>query len=212
MNLFDQITWKSSVQGFLWTKPTETPSFSQPIAPRTTSYTQPVKKMSYEMPWYYESTHSVDTAPTKSLMYKTIQWWADLFWGIQNRLLETAQADIQPQQDEINRKKVAFADSLIQKWYSKEEVFKSLDELKAKWAFDVKPNFATRTVQGLWNRMWEIGSTTENLSKIDNPIARTTAWILPYWWDVVATAFQPVVSALEPVVSPVIQKIVDVTW
>jgi len=44
MNLFDQITWKSSVQGFFWQKKSETPSFQltqQPIAPITSSYVQP---------------------------------------------------------------------------------------------------------------------------------------------------------------------------
>ena len=45
MNLFDSITGKSSVQGFFG-KP-ETPSFmptQQPVAPRTSSYTQPIQK------------------------------------------------------------------------------------------------------------------------------------------------------------------------
>jgi len=44
MNLFDQITWKSSVQWFFWQKKSETPSFQltqQPVAPRTSSYVQP---------------------------------------------------------------------------------------------------------------------------------------------------------------------------
>lgn len=46
MNLFDSITGKSSVQGFLGNKQPETPTFMKPaqVAPRTNTYVQPVKK------------------------------------------------------------------------------------------------------------------------------------------------------------------------
>lgn len=46
MNLFDKITWKSSVQWFLGTNPAEqAPSFMKtPVAPMTQSYVAPVKK------------------------------------------------------------------------------------------------------------------------------------------------------------------------
>lgn len=53
MNLFDQITWKSSVQGFFWQPKSETPSFQpsqQPVAPRTQSYVQPTPKLVQQAP------------------------------------------------------------------------------------------------------------------------------------------------------------------
>ena len=223
MNLFDKITWINSriipwksytdnfgsASSFLWNTPT------QSIVPQTYQPSKaPIvqKQMSYNKPWYQESVNTRAAAPTESSFYKAVQWWADLFSGIQKRLWETAQEDISRGQVDIEAKKKQFVGDMLQKWYKKEDIFTALDKLSEQWEFTAKSNFATRTISGFESRMWEMWNTTENLSNIQNPLLRTGAWIASYGWDVVATAFQPVVSALEPIVSPVVQKIVEKTW
>jgi hypothetical protein len=59
--------------------------------------------------------------------------------------------------------------------------------------------------------MGKIQQTTERLSQIQDPIDRTTAGILPYAGQTVATALQPITSALEPFVSPVVQEVIKRT-
>lgn len=53
--------------------------------------------------------------------------------------------------------------------------------------------------------------TTERLSKIQDPLERTLAGVIPYAGQTVASVTQPIASALEPYVSPVVKAIVEKT-
>ncbi len=59
--------------------------------------------------------------------------------------------------------------------------------------------------------MQDITDTTSRLSQIQDPFERTASGILPYAGQTVATALQPITSALEPFVSPVVQKVIEKT-
>lgn len=199
-NLFDNIL-QSSTNKFLGTQRSvpSTPSFSTPQAPRTTSYVAPtiVKPSPY---W----SNPVDQ--TQSPFYKAVQWGANLFTGVKNRLQETYQSDIDRKQQEMDQKWIKFADHLIKKGYTKEQVFASLDELKKAWELQVSPNFSERLVSGLSNRMGEVQRTTERLANEWFTPKTTITAPISYAGDVVGTAFEPVGALLSPVVQKVIEK------
>ena len=59
--------------------------------------------------------------------------------------------------------------------------------------------------------MKSLGETTQNLSQIQNPLERTLAGAIPFAGQTVASVTQPLVSAVEPFVSPVVKAIVEKT-
>lgn len=198
MNLFDNII-KSQFNQFTGQgQPQTVPSFATPQAPRTSSYVTPtvVKPSPY---W----DNPVDQ--TQSMLFKWVQWAADLFTGVKTRLQETAQKDSDRKQQEMDQKWIKFADHLIKKGYTKEQVFSSLDELKKAGELQVSPNFSERLVWNLANRMWEVQRTTERLAN-EPLVTRMTTGIPSYAGDVVGTAFEPVGALLSPVVQKVIEK------
>lgn len=148
---------------------------------------------------------------TQSLAYKTIQWWANLYTWVKNRIQETAQDDKNAFDAQISQKRQQFISDMLAKWKKKEDIFSALNSLKEKWEFDYKPWITGSIVSGLGNRMQSLQDTTENLSKIENPIERTLAWVIPYAGQTVATPLQPIASALEPFISPVVQKVIEKT-
>lgn len=153
----------------------------------------------------FDATHNEDE--TKTAQFKIVQWAANLYTWVQKRLGETAQSDIDRKQQEMDQKWIKFADHLISKWYTKEQVFSSLDELKKKWELTVSPNFSERLVWSLANRMGEVQKTTERLA--NEPMSTRFATGIPsYAGDVVGTAFEPVGALL----SPVVQKVIEKTW
>jgi len=212
MNLFDNII-QSQFNNFTGKQAQpQVPSFATPKAPRTTNYVAPnvptptAPKISQWVrnggvaPWY---EWTIDE--TQSPVFKAVQWAANLFTGIQKRLWETAQSDIDRKQQKMDQKWIQFADHLINKGYTKEQVFASLDELKKAGELQVSPNFSERLVWSLSNRMWEVQRTTERLA--NEPLTTRLATGIPsYAWDVVGTAFEPVWALLSPVVQKVIEK------
>ena len=214
MNLFDNII-QSQFNNFTGKQAqSQVPSFATPQAPRTTNYVAPnipistAQKISQWVrnggfaPWYEWTADE-----TQSPVFKAVQWAANLFTGIQKRLWETAQSDIDRKQQEMDQKWIKFADHLIKKGYTKEQVFASLDELKKAGELQVSPNFSERLVGNLANRMGEVQRTTERLA--NEPLTTRFATGIPsYAWDVVGTAFEPVWALL----SPVVQKVIEKTW
>jgi len=199
-NIFDQFTGKQAQS--------QVP-ISTPQAPRTSSYVAPNVPIR-NTTWFdprYENT--VDE--TKTPFFKAVQWAANIYTGVQKRLKETAQGDISALNKPIEEKQKSFVSDMLKKWYSKESIFQALDTLKERWEFDVTPWIATSIVWGVGDRMWKIQQTTERLSQIENPIARTAAWFMPYAGQTVASVTQPIASALEPYVSPVVKAIVEKT-
>ena len=197
-NIFDQFTTKQAQP--------QVPSFDTPQAPRTSSYVAPtvnktpVLRNNWFAPWY---ENTVDE--TQSTLFKWVQWAANLFTGIKKRLGETVQSDIDKKQQEMDQKWIKFADHLIKKGYTKEQVFSSLDELKKAWELQVSPNFSERLVGNLANRIGEVQRTTERLA--NEPLSTRMATGIPsYAGDIVWTAFEPVGALLSPVVQKVIEK------
>ena len=217
MNLFDKII-QSQFNNFTGQAQPQVPSFDTPQAPRTTNYTQPniptatVKKTSPVVrnggfaPWY---EWTVDE--TQSWLFKVIQGGADLFTGIKKRLGETVQEDKTRFDTEMSQKRQQFISDMLAKGKKKEDIFSALDSLKAKWEFDFKPWISESIVGGVGNRMQTIENETTRLSQIQDPLARTTAGILPYAGQTVAWALEPITSALEPFVSPVVKAVIDKT-
>lgn len=213
MNLFDNI-----FNQFTGQAQSQVPSFATPQAPRTTSYVAPnipiapTPKISQWVrnggfaPWY---EWTVDE--TQSPIFKTVQWAANLFTGIQKRLWETAQEDKTRFEQDIKKKQQSFVSEMLAEWYSEDSIFKALDQLKAKWEFDFKPWISESIVWWAWERMKTIWETTERLSQIQDPLSRTVAGIVPYAGQTVASVTQPIASALEPYVSPVVKAIVEKT-
>ena len=194
INLFENIL--NAANPFMAKQPTQ-PVQNAPVAPRTASYVQPKK------------TAPVQPTPTPvdSELYKFLQWGADLYSGIQNRLWETFQQEKQIAQQSIQEKQKQFVSDMLAKWYGKEDIFAALDQLKAKWEFDYKPWFSARVVGGIESRMGEVAKTTETLSNVQNPLQRIWVGTLAYGGDVVATAMEPIAAAI----SPVVQKAIEVT-
>lgn len=194
-NIFDQFTKQAQPQ---------VPSFATPQAPRTANYVAPtvVKPSPY---W----DNPVDQ--TQSWLYKTIQGGADLFTGIQKRLVETVETDKARFDTEMSQKRQQFISDMLAKWKKKEDIFSALDSLKDKWEFDFKPWISESIVGGVGERMQSVWETTQKLSQIQNPLERTAWGILPYAGQTVAGALQPLTSWLEPFVSPVVKAIVEKT-
>lgn len=212
MNLFDKITWQSSLQWFLGTKQPETPSFTQPVVPRVS--TQPTKQMSYEKPWYKESTSSRLSAPTEWIIYKWVKWVADMFTWAKEWLKWTEDIEKAAFEKEINIKKQKFIQDKLNEWFTKQQIDGALNLLQEKWKFDYKPWFWTRLSTNLGNRMQEMENTTERLSnQVWTPNRTLAEWALSYVWDVVwGIPWDIIGAAVEPVVSPVIQKVVEKVW
>lgn len=214
-NLFDNIL-QSSTNKFLGTQPSvpSTPSFTTPQAPKTVGYTPPVTvkkttptlRNNWFAPWY---ENTVDQ--TQSPVFKVVQAGADLFTGITKRLGETVQQDKTKFEQDVKKKQVDFANAMLSKGYAKEDIFKKLNELKAKWEFDFKPWVAESIVGGVGERMQSVWETTQKLSQIQNPLERTFAGVIPYAGQTVASVTQPLTSWLEPFVSPVVKAIVEKT-
>lgn len=204
MNLFDNII-KSQFNQFTGQAQPQVPSFATPQAPRTMN-TTPVKTVVKPSPYW---DNPVDQ--TQSPIFKAIQGGADLFTGVSKRLQETAQEDKKKFDTEMSQKRQQFISDMLAKGKKKEDIFSALDSLKAKWEFDFKPWISESIVGGIGNRMQTMEDTTGRLSQIQDPIARTTAGILPYAGQTVAWALQPVTSALEPFVSPVVQEVIKRT-
>lgn len=141
---------------------------------------------------FFRGTNPED--PTTSGLYKTIQWWANLYTWLSQELKTWWQQDF-----EIKKQKAR--QFLQSKWYDSATIENSLSQI------EYKPSYMQRVKEGLWTRMEEVARTTENLS--NQPLTkRLWAWTLSYWWDVVATAFEPVTSAI----SPYAQKWLEYTW
>ena len=218
MNLFDNII-QSQFNNFTGKQAQpQVPSFGTPEAPRTMNYTQPniltkqpvktapVVRNGGFAPWY---EWTVDE--TKSPVNQFLQWGADLYTGIQKRLWETVQADKVTFDTWIQQKQQSFVSDMLAKGHNKEDIFKALDTLKSQWEFDFKPWISESIVWGIWNRMQSIWDTTQKLSQIQNPLERTVSGIIPYAGQTVASVTQPITSALEPYVSPVVKAIVEKT-
>ena len=161
----------------------------------------------------FDATHNED--PTKTVQYKTLQWWANLYTWVKNRLQETVTSDMQIKQEKIDKEWVDFAQFLADQGYWEEDIVSGLDELKKSGKLTVSPNFSERLVWGLANRMGEVQQTTERLANqwFDPLKWKVTAkWLVTapvsYAGDVVGTAFEPIVSA----VSPIIQKGIKAVW
>lgn len=141
---------------------------------------------------FFRGTNPED--PTTSGLYKTIQWWANLYTWLSQELKTWWQQDF-----EIKKQKAR--QFLQSKWYDSATIENSLSQI------EYKPSYMQRVKEGLWTRMEEVGRTTENLS--NQPLSkRLWAGTLAYWWDVVSTAFEPVTSAI----SPYAQKWLEYTW
>lgn len=206
MNLFDQITWKSSVQGFLGQQPTATQapqlgSFQQ--APRTESYVQPKAK-----------AQPVKMSPTAvdSPFFKWVQWAANMFTWAKEWLLGVEWDDKAIFEQEMNAKKQKFAQDKLKEGYTQQQIDWALNILQEKGEFDYKPWFWARLATNLGKRMQETETTTENLSKESNIAKRVWAWALAYAWDITGGVASDVIwAAIEPVVSPVVKKLVEAT-
>lgn len=212
MNLFDKITWQSSIKWFLGNKQPENQPLVQSIPTKVSS--NPIKKMSYEKPWYRESTQSRFNAPTESLFYKWVQWVADIFTWTKESLKWREDAERMEFEKEINAKKQKFIQDKLNEWYSQKHIDWALNILQEKWKFDYKPWFWTRLATNLWSRMQEMENTTDRLSnQVWTPNRTLAEWAISYIWDVVWWIPWDVIWAtIEPVVSPVIQKVVENVW
>ena len=122
---------------------------------------------------------------------------------------------MQIKQEKIDKEWVDFAQFLADQGYWEEDIVSGLDELKKSGKLTVSPNFSERLVWGLANRMGEVQQTTERLANqwFDPLKWKVTAkWLVTapvsYAGDVVGTAFEPIVSA----VSPIIQKGIKAVW
>ena len=210
MNLFDQITWKSSLNSFLGNQPKpETPAFGNfQQAPRTDTYstpTTPVRKTPI-------APIKATPTPVDSLPYKAVKWLWDVFtnikeWNLQQGIDEKAKFD-----EEMEVKKQKFAQDKLNEWFSQEQIDWALKILQDKWTFDFKPWLWTRIRTSAGNRLAEMERTTQDLSNETNIAKRLWAWAVSYIGDTAAgLAWDPIWAVIEPVVSPVIKKIVEVT-
>lgn len=158
-------------------------------------------------PWasLYDATHNAD--PTQTIQFKAIQWGANLYTWVKNRLQETYQEDIATKQQKADDEGIAFAQHLASQGYNEQQIFSALDSLKSEGKLTASPNFSERLVSWLANRMWEMQQTTERLSSTPM-VKRLVTWTASYGGDVVWTAFEPLTAT----VSPLIQKGIKATW
>lgn len=141
--------------------------------------------------------------PTQSLLYKWLQSWANLYTWTAEEASTWWRRDFDLQ---IKNKQEKFISDMLAKWYDKNAIFEAMDSLKAEWAFDYKPSFMGRVTEWLGNRMQEVARTTDTLSNVQNPLQRLGVGTLAYGGDVVATAMEPVASAISPIVQSGIEK------
>lgn len=205
MNLFDQITWKSSLNSFLWKTP-EQPSFAIPAqAPRTENYVAPTPIKKQSSPVKHTPT------ATEWAIFKWIQWAANMFtWAKENLQWAEEQDKVKFEQD-IEAKKQIFTQKKLKEWYSPGQIDGALKILEEKWEFTYKPWFGTRLSKNIGNRMQELQNTTErtanqkwDYASLSAPLAY--AWDITWWviWDVIG-------ATVEPYIAPVVQKIVEMT-
>ena len=147
--------------------------------------------------------------PTQSYWYKAIQWWANLYTWLTNKIKETAQTELADQQKAIDAKVNDYANDLAKRWLSREQILSVLDELDKKWELTAKPWLSQRIVGGLWERMQTLSEWTQRLSQEQNLWKRLGAGSLFYAGNAVATPFEPVGAVLQPVVEPVMKPIIQ---
>lgn len=147
----------------------------------------------------------------KKDQYNFLQGVADVVTSLPSRFEETVQKDKTTYEQEISKKRQTFISDMLAKGYKKESIFEALDSLKAKWEFDFKPWISESIVGGMGTRLQSNIDTTERLSKIQDPLERTLAGVIPYAGQTVASVTQPIASALEPYGSPV-KKAMESIW
>lgn len=167
------------------------------------THTKEDPTQSYLSKWISNVTGVGMQDPTQSLLFKGVQWGANLFTSWK----ESLQWIWTKWQSEFDRKKEIARNFLTQKWYSPDVIENTISKI------DYKPWFWTRLATGLWNRLQEAENTTERLQKewFDPLAGKITAkWLvtapLSYAWDVVWTAMEPIWAAISPVVQKVIEK------
>lgn len=167
------------------------------------THTKEDPTQSYLSKWISNVTGVGMQDPTQSLLFKGVQWGANLFTSWKEYL----QWIWTQWQSEFDRKKEIARNFLTQKWYSPDVIENTISKI------DYKPWFWTRLATGLWNRLQEAENTTERLQKewFDPLAGKITAkWLvtapLSYAWDVVWTAMEPIWAAISPVVQKVIEK------
>ncbi len=202
-NIFNQFTGKQAQP--------QVPNFATPQAPRTTNYVQPVVQPKTYTPWTGVATWFDATPREERPVYNFLQNVADVVTSLPGRLQETVDVDKKRFEEGIKNKQKTFVSEMLAEWHSEDSIFKALDQLKSKWEFDFKPWISESIVGGIGTRLQSNIDTTERLSKIQDPLDRTMAGVIPYAGQTVATALQPVTSALEPFVSPVVQAVIKKT-
>ena len=138
-------------------------------------------------------TNFANPDPTQNLQFKAIQWAANLYTWV------AEEAAMGWKRDFERRKEVA-KQFLSSKWYAPDVIENTLSQI------DYKPNFMGRVREWLGNRMLETARTTETLSNVQNPLQRLGVGTIAYGGDVVATAMEPVTSAVSPFVQAGIEK------
>lgn len=169
------------------------------------THTKEDHTQSYLSKWISNVTGIGMKDPTQSLLFKGVQWGANLFTGAK----ESLQWIWTQWQSEFDRKKEIARNFLTQKWYSPDVIENTISKI------DYTPWFWTRLATGLWNRLQEAENTTERLQKewFDPLAGKVTAkWLvtapLSYAGDVVWSAMEPIWAAI----SPVVQKVIEKTW
>lgn len=209
MNLFDQISWKSSLNSFLGNKPTpETPAFGNfQQAPRTDSYTAPVAPVKKPI-----VPVKATPTPLDSLPYKAVKKVADVFTNVKEGNLQQGIDEKAKFDQEMEVKKQKFVQDKLRDWFTQPQIDWALKILEEKGTFEFKPWLGTRIRTSAGNRLAEMERTTEDLSNETNIAKRLWAWAASYIWDTaVGLTWDPIWAVFEPVVSPVIKKIVEVT-
>ena len=132
--------------------------------------------------------------PTQNLQFKALQGASNLYTGVAEEASMWGQR-------EFERKKQIAKEFLAKKGYSPELIESTLSQIERQ------PSFMGRVTEWLGNRMQELAKTTETLSNEQNLTKRLLVWTLAYWWDVVATAMEPIASAVSPYVQAGIEKV-----
>jgi hypothetical protein len=209
MNLFDQISWKSSLNSFLGNKTApETPAFGNfQQAPRTDTYTTPVAPVKKPI-----VPIKATPTPVDSLPYKAVKWLWDVFTNIKEGNLQQGIDEKAKFDQEMEAKKQKFVQDKLRDGFTQPQIDWALKILEDKGTFEFKPWLGTRIRTSAGNRLAEMERTTEDLSNETNIAKRLWAWAASYIWDTaVGLTWDPIWAVIEPVVSPVIKKIVEVT-
>lgn len=224
-NIFDQFTKQAQPQ---------VPSFATPQAPRTSSYVAPnipywqsqttaggattqQKPINTSLPmWipepYLPKDTWIDTTPREQRpVYNFLQNVSDVVTSLPLRFQETVQQDQKRAEEQTAKKQKEIVTAMIQQGFSQEAMVKAFEKLKTQWEFDFKPWISESIVGGMGTRLQSNIDTTERLSKIQDPLERTLAGVIPYAGQTVASVTQPIASAIEPYVSPVVKAIVENT-